>query len=299
MNRKEKCRAVFVVLSFLIGLAGVTAMIYGGVQLYKVSRQDATNDGVLNVLNDFIKCKDVVNAVPAGDYDLDFIQKFVKHQCYANQILSKVSLGFAAAFVILALISAPCAFKKDMWFGFGLWTALAIGTTIVAGIVVAAQAVPVASQFVDCRNFDASTINAIQSAPFNAICVRGPEVNGVDNLHKHSALKWMCKLCTFYAGSLACIGSLLLLLIIKKCRCCNPNAAPCNQACGNRDNCPIRSCCARLRSRMCSRSHQPLASQAEEGVVSAPSFYDVSAGSESPSAAASEDAGAYHSYSVQ
>jgi len=298
MNRKEKCRLISVILVLLIGIGGVTAMIYGGVHLYKVSRDGASQDGVLSILNDFVKCKDVVDSVPVGDYNLDFIQKFVKHQCYSNQILSKVAMGFASAFVILALLCAPCAFKKDMWFGFGLWTSLAIGMTVVAGIVVAVQALPAASQFVDCRNFDQSTITAIQSSPFNALCVRGPEIDGVDTLHKQSALKWLCKLCTFYAGSVASIAALLLLLLIKKCRCCNPNAQPCG---ANGGHCRFAGFCARLRSRMCSRSHQPLASQAEEGMpVSAPSFYDnVPAGSESPSAAASEDAGAYHSYSVQ
>jgi len=288
-------------LTMIIGIAGVTAFLYGGLNVYRVSLVDATNDGVIGMLGDFVKCYQMGETVSSQqDYNTRMhLEHFVERQCYAKQLPVKAAMGFAAAFIILALLSAPCAFKKDMWFGFGLWSALAIGLTVVTAVLVGFQALPVASQFVDCKDFSADAIAAIQAAPYNAVCVRSPDVNG-EHVHKGSALKWLCKMCTFYGGAIAAVSSLLLMMMIRKCRCCDPNAAPCNRSC-NRDssNCPIRSCCSRLRSRFCSRSHVPLSNQADDSMpVSAPSFYDVN-GSDSPTASASEDAGAYQSYSVQ
>jgi len=284
----------------LLGIAGVTALIYGGFHLYKVSGQDATNDGVIGLLGQFVNCKDDVNAVQHGDYDVGAVQHFVKHKCQANQAPAKIAMGFAATFIILTLLCAPCAFKKNEWFGFGVWSSLAIACTLLAAVVVASQALPVASQFVDCHKMDANTINFIQGAPYNAICIKGPD--GSAALTKHSALKWLCKMCTFFGGAVTSVIAILFMMIIRKCKCCNSNAAAGQQqaqACHG--PCPISSCCARLRSRMCSRnSHQPLANQADEGLpVSAPSYYDVNAPAPSDSPRASEDAGAYHSYSVQ
>jgi len=282
MNRKEKCRCISLILVFLIGVGGVTAMIYGGVQMFRVSKSAAQNDGLGTMMSTFFNCHEI-ETPQGGPWDPSAVKQVAVHQCTAPQIPARITIGFAAAFMILALLCAPCAFKKDKWFGFTMWSTLAIATVIVAVTVVASQALPVAAQFADCTHYNTDTINEI-TQQYGAVCVKGL------GMKKESALKWLCKLCTFFAGAGVSIGALLLMFMIKSCRCCNPNAS-CGQqqGCGTpaangEHPCPIRRALHKFRSRFCQRSRAQ-----EDLPVSAPTYYEASV-SES-SEGASEDAG--------
>jgi len=259
-------------------------MIYGGVQVFKVSQQSAANDGdeVSRLLSFFVKCSDleVETGANAG-----ILNRVIKHQCMAKQMPVRMVMGFAAGFMILAILCVPCAFKKDKMFGFTMWSTLAIATMIMAAFALSIFALPAAASMTDCRSYDQDTITALQS--MGMVCIKGP------NGDKPAALHWMCKLHTFYAGTAACFASLLLFFMIKHCCCCNPNA--CASACGANANgaehpCFVRRAVHRLRARFCGRS--ALASQeGQDGVpVSAPSYYEVN--HVSASEGASEDAGA-------
>jgi len=196
-------------------------------------------------------------------------------------------MGFATGFAILALLCAPCAFKKDKWFGFTLWSTLAIGTIVVAAAFVASIALPVASTFADCRHYDPSTMAELSN--LQVTCLRSPDAVALPD--KMSGLKWMCKLGMFFGGSAASVATMLLLFMIKSCCCCNPSACAANGAgCGSgaagEHPCIFRRAVHRFRSRFCRQ--QPLANSADDSSlpVSAPSYYEVS----TPEGA-SEDAG--------
>jgi len=284
MNRKEKCRCISLVLAVLLGIAGVTASIYGSVKIFRVSQGDAQNDGLGDMLSAFYNCHDVKSNL-SGDYNSYAVDRLLFHQCIAPQLPARIATGFAAAFMILAIICAPCAFKKDKWFGFTMWSTLAISTTVLAMAVVAYQAAPVASHFADCRNLDDNTVQVLQNA-FDGVCVKGPDADA----KKASALKWMCKLCTFFGGSVASVASLLLLFMIKSCRCCNPSAGCCGEqqsaaAAAGQHPCRFRRAVQSFRSRFCRRSR----AQEDELPQSAPSYYEVHPES---AEGASEDAGA-------
>jgi len=286
MNRREKCRCISLILVFLIGVAGVTAMIYGGVQIFRVSKSAAQNDGLGTMMSMFYNCHEI--EIPQGAYDQNAVKQVAMHQCVAPQMPARITIGFAAAFMILALICAPCAFKKDKWFGFTMWSTLAIATVIVAVAVVGSQTFPVAAQFTDCTHYDTDTINELTQ--YGAVCVKGV------GMKRESALKWLCKLCTFFVGSGVSIGALLLMFMIKSCCCCNPNASCGQQACGTpaangEHPCPIRRAMHKFRSRFCRRSRAQ-----EDLPVSAPTYYEASVSEASEGA--SEDAGSNQYYGV-
>jgi len=279
-----------------LGVAGVVAFIYGGVNLFRVSREDAMTDGVSQEMGDFFKCCDACNTLPNGNSDP--LCHLVKRNCHAKQAPAMVPFGFAAAFTILALLCAPCAFKKNEWFGFGVLSTLTITCTLIAAVVIAAQALPVAAQFADCSKFDSNTISEANN--LGLICIKTTNADGSIDVKK-SASKWMCKLCTFFGGAAVNVAAMLLFMLIKRCRCCNQ---PCAGQAGCQRQCMFTRCFSRLRSRFCSRGgHVALSNSADrdDGVpVSAPSYYDVSEGQQ----AASEDAGAspsgsYREYGVQ
>jgi len=269
----------------LVGIAGVSAMIYGGVHLFRVSQQGASEEGVSDVLSFFLKCHDT--PALAGDTD-NIVQHAMIHRCMAKQLPPRIVMGFAAGFMILALLCAPCAFKKDKWFGFTMWSTLAIVTIITAVAFVGVYAAPAASTFVNCKNYDANTIGMLTSSQF--ICVKGENVP-----HMPTTLKWLCKLCTFAMGSAASIAALLMLFMIKSCRCCDPNAASCCSSTGaaGEHPCLIRRTVHRLRARLCRRQEPALSSSVDrdDGLPSsAPSYYEVHAAAPE-NESASEDAG--------
>jgi hypothetical protein len=278
MNRREKCRCISLVMIYLLGVASVVAMIYGGIHIFRVSKSAAEADGVSTQLSSFYKCSDVADAVPAGDYTLKSVQHAVVRQCIAGQLPARVVMGFAAGFMILALLCVPCAFKKDKWFGFTMWSTLAIGTILMSTIVVAIFTLPTAAKFADCRHMDQATITALGDYGFT--CVRGPEYMP----NKESALKWLCKLCTFFGGSAAAVVVLLLLFCVKSCKCCDPNAQGCcggNNAQNGEPRCIIRRTFGRLRARFCRRPGLASSVDRDDGLpVSAPSYYEAPASPE-------------------
>jgi len=290
MNRREKCRCISLILVFLLGVAGVTAMIYGSVHIFRVSKTLATQDGVANLLSPFFNCHDVATEIHAANSTVtvsnDVLKRVATHQCLARQVPTRIATGFAAAFMILALLCAPCAFRKDKWFGFTMWSTLAIATIVVSVVVVASITLPVAAHFENCKNYDSQTVSAL-STMYDTVCLKGPGMP-----EKTSALKWLCKLCTFFAGAGVSIGSLLLLFMIKSCCCCNPNggcgAAGTASGCGNGEHpCPIRRALCNFRSRFCRRTR---ATQQEELPVTAPTYYEVHSEAAEPEGV-SEDAG--------
>jgi len=287
MNGREKCRCISVFLVALMAIAGVVAMIYGGVQIFKVSQSAATEDGanVADILEPFVKCSDYHG--PTGAWSSDVIDHAVRFQCNAKQIPAKALIGFASAFMILALCCVPCAFKKDKMFGFTMWSTLSMATIVMSVVFVSVYALPAAAQMAsDCSKYDAATITELQN--LGIVCLKG--VEGQPN--KTTALKWFCKLHTFYAGSALCIASLLLFFMCKHCCCCNPNASSCcrsnSPAAGGEQPCPIRRAVDSLKARFCSRHRAAIANSADQLPVSAPSYYQVNESSEG----ASEDAGA-------
>jgi len=297
MNRREKCRCISLILVALLAIAGVVAMTYGGVQLWRVSKESITADGndVAQILDIFVKCQDV--QAPTGAWSFDVINHAVRFQCNARQLPARVISGFAAGFMILALLCAPCAFKKDKMFGFTLWSTLAIATILMSVTVVSIYALPAAAQMApDCSKYDQATIQELQN--MGVVCLKGVE----GQPSKTTALKWFCKLHTFYAGAVVSVVSLLLLFMCKHCCCCNPNAASCcsSQAGGGEQAhaCVIRRAVHKLKSRFCRRSDPSLSSSVDrdDGMpVSAPSYYQVQTPNEASEAeglGASEDAGA-------
>jgi len=291
MNRREKCRCISLFLVALLAIAGVTAMIYGSVKMFNLSQEGLASDGqgVDQILSYFVKCSDEAN-IPNGAWSSSVVSHAVKRQCMAKQLPTRMVMGFAEGFMILALLCAPCAFKKDKMFGFTLWSTLAIATILMSVTVLSIYALPAAASFADCRSYDAATIQELQQ--YGIVCVKGPD----PMTPKTNALQWICKLHTFYAGAATCVGSLLILFMIKHCCCCNPNAQSCcssSGAAGAEHRCFIRRAMHRFRARFCRRSAAPaLSSEADrdDGVpVSAPSYYEVNAASNE---GASEDAGA-------
>jgi len=292
MNRREKCRCISLVLTYLIGIASVVAMIYGGVHIFRVSKTAAESDG-LTMLAPFYKCSDVVDAVADGAYSVGTVKHAVGQQCLANQLPARLAMGFAAGFMILALLCVPCAFKKDKWFGFTMWSTLAIATIIMSAIVTASMALPVASHFADCRHYDQPTISEL--AQYGVVCLKGPEP--MPSLT--SGLKWMCKMCMYFGGSAASVATLLLFFCIKSCRCCDPNAQCCSgNGCGGAQNgehpCPIRRAIGQFKARFCRRSQLASSVDRDDGLpVSAPSYYEAQP---SEAEGVSEDAGAPNPY---
>jgi len=296
MNRREKCRCISLILVALLAIAGVVAMTYGGVQMWRVSKDAITADGndVAQILDLFVKCQDV--QAPTGAWSSDVVSHAMKFQCNARQLPARVISGFAAGFMILALLCAPCAFKKDKMFGFTLWSTLAIATILVSVTVVSVYALPAAAQMApDCSKYDQATIQELQN--LGVVCLKGVE----GQPSKTTALKWMCKLHTFYAGAAVSVASLLLLFMCKHCCCCNPSASCCSSqaaGCGSGAGsasdhpCPIRRAVHKFKSRFCRRSEPALSSSVDrdDGVpVSAPSYYQVTP---SEAEGVSEDAGA-------
>jgi len=297
MNRREKCRCISLLLIALVSIAGIVAMTYGGVQMWRVSKEAITAEGndVAQMLDMFVNCQDV--QPPTGAWSFEVINHAMRFQCNARQLPARVISGFAAGFMILALLCAPCAFKKDKMFGFTLWSTLAIATILMSVTVVSIYTLPVVSQMApDCSKYDQATIQELQNV--GIVCLKGVE----GQPSKTTALKWMCKLHTFYAGAAVCVASLLLLFMCKHCCCCNPNASSCcsSQAgCGSvaaagEHPCAIRRAVHKLKARFCRRSATPSslssAVDRDDGVpVSAPSYYQVPTPSDE---GASEDAGA-------
>jgi len=278
----------------------VVALIYGSVQMFRLSAPGLAADGadIATRLELFTKCSELEG--PAGGaWDAEVINHAVRAQCMMRQVPFKMAMGFAAGFMILAILCVPAAFKKDKMFGFTMWSTLAIGTIVMAVVAVSMVTLPTMSHFAtDCSKYDANTVQELSQ--LGVTCLKG--VDGVPN--KTTALKWFCKVHTFYAGAALCIASLLILFMCKHCCCCNPNASCCSSqsavagassGCGgaaNPDACPIRravkSLKARFCSRRCGRSNNSMANSADSSLpVSAPSYYQVNESSEG----ASEDAG--------
>jgi len=291
MSRREKCRCISLVIVALMAIAGIVALIYGSVQIFRVSKEGLATDGadVSSILGYFVKCSEY--EAPAGAWSSDVIGHAIKLQCVGKQLPARLVSGFAGGFMILALLCVPAAFKKDKMFGFTMWSTLAIGTIVMAVTLVSVYALPAATQMVpDCSQYDAATVQELQN--LGIVCLKGVENMAV----KTTALKWMCKLHTFYAGSALCVASLLLFFFIKHSCCCNPNVSCCSSssACATDANhgehpCVIRRAVHKLKARFCRRS-QPALSSADGGdgvPVNAPSYYQVNAEGE----AASEDAG--------
>jgi hypothetical protein len=289
-----------VFLVALLAIAGTVAMIYGSVQMFRLSAAGLAADGadVSIRLQLFTKCSEL-EGPSGGAWDSNVINHAVRAQCMMQQMPYKLAMGFAGGFMILAVLCIPCAFKKDKMFGFTMWSTLAIATIIMSVVVVSTVTLPTISHFaMDCSKYDANTIQELSS--LGVTCLKG--VEGVPN--KITALKWLCKVHTFYAGAALSIVSLLLLFMCKHCCCCNPNASCCSSqaagagaGCGagaNADNCPIRRAVNNFKARFCSRRcgrSQAMADSADSALpVSAPSYYQVHE-STPEGAEASEDAG--------
>jgi len=293
MTKREKCRCISLVIVALMTIAGIVAMIYGSVQIFRVSKAGAAADGndITEILANFVKCSDISVESNNVHYGPDNINHALRMQCAAQQLPARLASGFAGGFMILALLCVPAAFKKDKMFGFTMWSTLAIATIVVSLTVVSVYALPVAAQMVpDCSKYDAATVQELQTLGF--VCLKG--VPDVEN--KTTALKWLCTLHTFYAGSALCIASLLLFFMCKHCCCCNANSccsssavAGASSSCGNSNgesSCIIRRTVHKLKARFCRRSNAAAAE--DNGMpVSAPSYYQVT-----ESEGASEDAGA-------
>jgi hypothetical protein len=266
LDRKGKCRVVSVVLTLFLGIVGVTCFIYGGLRLYRVSLHRANEDGTSNLLLPFIKCTDIATYSTADRFnssvDESAVYNALKRQCLSAQLPARFSVGVAGFFVILALFVAPCAFKRDNWVGFGIFTATGIALTMMALVVVGSQAAGPASSFVDCRHLSSATIAELGKR--GLMCIRSSSSSEV--IVKKSALRWFCKLHTFYGGAAASVLALLLLLVIRCCRCCRCNKA--EAGCGASPQMSVQA-------------------ETPEGLpISAPTYYAV------PTSAASEDAGA-------
>jgi hypothetical protein len=276
------------ILAAIMGIAGVSVFLYGGLNLYKVSQTVASQDGVASLLSDFIKCSDLsgaINSMPNNStVDYAQVSHVVQKQCQAKQAPAKLSIGLAGAFIILALLSAPCAFKRDNWVVFGIMMSTAIACTLIASVVVGSQALEPASHLMDCKHLSQPTIDELTSK-YGMVCFRAHSVTG-ELITKKSAQKWICKLVMFFGGAAASIFSLLFLLVIRSCKCCRRSSTDASVA-------PSRSCCG--ISCCSSAVHAPLSAQADvdDLPVTAPSFYDVNA---PEPAVASEDAGASPSY---
>jgi hypothetical protein len=303
MTRKEKCRCISTVLIFLLGVVGLVAFTYGGIHLYRVSKSAAENDSMMPFLSPFVRCQDYCDSLQGDAEHVETMCRVVKRSCQAKQAPAVLSIGFATAFTALALLAAPCAFKKDVWFGFGVFSTLAIASTLVAIVTVGAFTLPVVSNFVDCHKFDDATIAGVTG--LGLTCIKSPPTGDSTQMDvKSSAAKWMCKLCMFFGGATANIAVMLLFFLARRCckSSCGAAAAVAAQEGSCQRKCLFRRCFSSLRTRWCSRG-APLASSADrdDGVpVSAPSFYDVSGEGQ----VASEDAGAsasqeYRQYTVQ
>jgi len=298
MTRREKCRCISLVIVALMAIAGVVALIYGSVQIFRISKDGLTSDGggVDQVLGFFVKCSDY--QAPSGAWSSDVITHAMKFQCMARQLPARAVSGFAGAFMILAILCVPAAFKKDKMFGFTMWSTLSIATIVMSVVLVSIYALPAAASMApNCEKYDAATIQELQN--MGIVCLKG---EGMPT--KTNALKWFCKLHTFYAGAALSIVSLLLLFMCKHCCCCNANsccsssasaASGCGGAAvnGAEHPCPIRRAVCKFKARFCRRSEPALSSSMDrdDGVpVSAPSYYQVNPSSEGE-LAASEDAG--------
>jgi len=282
-----------------MAIAGTVALIYGSVTMFRLPAAGLAEDGadVSARLSFFAKCSEL-EGPSGGSWNNDAINHAVHAQCTMKQIPFKLAMGFAGGFMILALLCVPCAFKKDKMFGFTMWSTLAIATIVMSVVAVSMVVLPTMSHFaMDCSKYDAATVQEL--GELGMICLKG--VEGVPN--KTTALKWFCKVHTFYAGAALSIVSLLMLFMCKHCCCCNPNASCCasQSGCGsganaNGDNCPIRRAVRSLKARFCSRTcsrNNAMADSADSSLpVSAPSYYQVNEREPSQhSEGASEDAG--------
>jgi len=295
MNRREKCRCISLVLVTLMAIAGVVALIYGSVQIFRVSKEGLTADGgnVDEILNFFVKCSDI--QAPTGAWSNDVITHALHFQCMAKQLPARAVSGFAGAFMILAILCIPAAFKKERMFGFTMWSTLSIATIVMSVALVSVYALPAAASMnPHCDKYDVATIQELQN--MGVVCL-----NGVNIPNKTTALKWFCKLHTFYCGAAISVASLLLLFMIKHCCCCNPSSC-CSSAsasaasgCGSGANgehpCVFRRAVHRLRARFCRRSDPALISSNEDMPVSAPSYYQLNNSNAAAEGEASEDAG--------
>jgi len=246
----------------------------------------------------FVQCSDVEARVPAGAWSMEVVSHAVKRQCIARQLPPRLAIGFAGAFTVLALLCAPAAFKKDKMLGFTLWSTLSIATIVLACVMVSIYAGPAAGSMADCRDYDPATVQGLND--MNIFCVKGPQPQP----NKTTALKWLCKLHTFFGGAAVSILSLLMLFAIKACRCCNPNAASCcssapaagvagvNACHAGGHQCVFRRAVHNLKARFCRRPALSSSADRDDGLpVSAPSYYEVQAPEASQEGAASEDAG--------
>jgi len=291
--REEKCRCISVMLVWLLGVASVTALIYGGVGLYRVSGDASVAEETMGLLQPFVKCQEISR----GQQVSSTLNHILVRQCMAVQLPPKLLFGFAAALMILTLLCTKCAFKHDRWFGWTLWSTLAFAMVIVAGAFVAAQVLPVASQFVDCKHFNSTQVEEVQSNSF--MCLRFPADSQMPD--RSNALKWIHKGCAFFSGCVGSLATLILLFMIKSCCCCNPNSccsgdnkSGCSTAAANGEHpCPIRRALHNFRSRFCRRnqSHTALVNSEDSSMpVSAPTYYEVNSNSANAEAA-TEDAG--------
>jgi len=211
------CRVIFSVLAILLALAGTIMVIYGGVQYTNVSLSSAQSDNVSSLLDHFISCVDIKNAVPdlndGTDSEYDKVLLYQCESAHAPMFVAPVLTGIFTFFAVIAgvfLVHCTSSIKTSSHV-FNIFAAVTIGLAFLSIIFVASYTNHTVTKFIPCNDLDNKTISRIQNE-LQVVCVSGTPSG--DN---KTALKWLADIIVVYAGAAVCILSMLLLLVSYNC----------------------------------------------------------------------------------
>lgn len=220
------CKVVFLFLTAIIGLTGLSMVFYGGVNVFEVSLADATLGKVTEQMTPFIKCTDQADAkisgapaaLPAGA-DKDKIRDMLVASCtYQFQSPSLTIFMMAGVFSLFALMSgliAGCREVKGNLYAYTVLSAVAIALLIVSIGWMANVTAGTVSKFAPCDAFNDATITALQE-DFGYTCVSFKGIVKGEDTH-NVAVSWSATISVFYAGAILTILSLLSFLSMNSC----------------------------------------------------------------------------------
>jgi len=191
-------------------------IIYGGVQTFNVKASDALSDNVLGDLEGFIRCTDVRDAVPLkNDGTDDDYKKVILYQCemtHAPNLFFNVITGLVALITFIVAVTTNCCTgteRKFNSYAFPTMLALSFALCVVSILLMAITTTGISMRFIPCNDFDAATIQRLQSD--GDVCVTG---NGSNN---DTALKWLSSLIVFYTGNALQMLVVIIFLLVNGC----------------------------------------------------------------------------------
>jgi hypothetical protein len=218
------CKVIFLSLTTLLGLTGVTMVLYGGVNVFEVDLQDAQNGKVYNEMIPFIKCpqqadKKLGEITLGASADKSEIRDLLIASCtYQYQSSGLAIFAMAGVFSLFAILSglvAGCREVKGNLYAYTVLSGVSIALLIVAISMMAGITAGTVSKFAPCDAYSNATATVLEKS-LGYTCVSWKHIADGSTIHT-VAVKWSATISVFYAGAVLTILALLSFLMMNSC----------------------------------------------------------------------------------